>query len=104
MKLAFRVEGLSYLERCVLAAIATHADDRGHAWPGEDLLAAETSLAVVSGGPPATAGPSLMDATRPTRASAAFSRRAPARNTAVTPTAFPSTSATSRTLETPCPH
>ena len=44
MNLAFRVAGLSLIERAVLAAISSHADEAGHAWPGEELLAAETSL------------------------------------------------------------
>jgi uncharacterized phage protein (TIGR02220 family) len=42
--LAWRVDPLSMIERATLAAIASHADEAGHAWPGEELLAAETSL------------------------------------------------------------
>jgi uncharacterized phage protein (TIGR02220 family) len=48
MKLALRVAGLTFLQRLVLVAIASHADDHGRAWPGEQLLAAETSLALRS--------------------------------------------------------
>ncbi|MBM4439765.1 MAG: conserved phage C-terminal domain-containing protein [Candidatus Rokubacteria bacterium] len=48
MKLAVRVEGLTHIERLVLAAIASHADDTGRAFPGEALLSAETCLSARS--------------------------------------------------------
>jgi uncharacterized phage protein (TIGR02220 family) len=45
MKLALRVVGLTFIQRLVLAAIASHCDGNGQSsWPGEDLLAAETAL------------------------------------------------------------
>jgi hypothetical protein len=44
MVLAWRVAGLKLIERAVLAALGTHADKSGYAWPGEELLAVETSL------------------------------------------------------------
>jgi uncharacterized phage protein (TIGR02220 family) len=44
MILAYRVAGLTFIQRAVLAAIASHADDAGRAWPGEELIAAETAL------------------------------------------------------------
>jgi uncharacterized phage protein (TIGR02220 family) len=44
MKLAVRVAGLTFIQRLVLVAIGSHADDEGRAWPGEELLAVETGL------------------------------------------------------------
>jgi uncharacterized phage protein (TIGR02220 family) len=44
MKLAVRVAGLTFIQRLVLAAIGSHADGAGRAWPGEKLLAVETGL------------------------------------------------------------
>src|SRR5262245_8245169 len=46
--LVWRVARLSLIERVILAAIASHADETGHAFPGESLLAAETTLALRS--------------------------------------------------------
>jgi uncharacterized phage protein (TIGR02220 family) len=48
MKLALRVAGFTSIQRLVLAAIASHADATGRAWPGEELLAAETGLGMRS--------------------------------------------------------
>ena len=46
--LVWRVTRLSLIERVILAAIASHADEAGHAFPGESLLAAETTLGLRS--------------------------------------------------------
>jgi hypothetical protein len=44
MKRALRAAGLTAIQRLALAAIGSHADAAGRAWPGEERLAAETSL------------------------------------------------------------